>query len=281
MLAHRELYDLLMRSFSETARELTFESVKRALNNRRVAAERWITWAVARGILQAGIHYTCSSCRYTHWLATNATDPGTQCPLCGARLSGLANPRHAAYYYRPSLPLRETLRANALGHLLALRLLSAGFVSDDVRVTGVHPGIEFLRSDEVCIEVDGLVLLSNGMVGVGEVKSKSQSLNEAEAARLQALADELDTAFTFFATPQPRGEVSPEFIALSTDLPGRPCITLTGDEIFGAHPRWTINSRPTQMYPAGEYRPDTQWLVGYLDQHESVDSGTDALFSEA
>ena len=77
-----------------------------------------------------------------------------------------------------------------------------------------------------------MLLLEDGRLALGECKSRSAGLTQRDIDGLETLADRLDAAWTFYATPQWAAECAPIWEQLRRDLPGRRRFALTGEHLL-------------------------------------------------
>lgn len=93
---------------------------------------------------------------------------------------------------------------------------------------GIHPGIEFLNGKTVIAEVDVVLLEADGRLVLGECKQRPTGLIDSDVEKLEALADRIDAAYTFYAVPCWARDLTPLWIELRRDLPDRGRVSFPG-----------------------------------------------------
>ncbi len=121
------------------------------------------------------------------------------------------------------------MEADALPHLLCASWWRALFRDS---FYGIHLGAEFLDGDRVLGEADVVLLLADGRVAIGECKRRAVGLTQGDIDRMEDLADRLNAAWTFYATPQWASECTPIWQELRRDLPDRRRFALTGEQLL-------------------------------------------------
>jgi hypothetical protein len=84
--------------------------------------------------------------------------------------------------------------------VLALRWFAA--MPEQRSLVGAHPGVDFYCEDQRRFgEADLVLVMPEGRLALGECKRTPYGLLEPDVERLEALADRLCAACTFYAVP--------------------------------------------------------------------------------
>jgi hypothetical protein len=224
----RQLDDLrIAAGDAEDAHDLTSGNLSQRLG--RHSARAWLEWAEDQGLVVRGAQIECDNCKARSWRSAGELGPPIICPGCGEHIPRPFRADHLPFRYRPSRALLEVMSEDALPHLLAASwwaaLMGPGLY-------GIHPGIEFLDGSQVIGEADVVLLLPNGRLALGEVKRQAAGLTQHDIAQLEGLADRVDAAWTFYATPQYAFECPAIWQQLRRELPDRRAFALTAEQLL-------------------------------------------------
>jgi hypothetical protein len=207
---------------------LTLESLTQRLP--RAVARSWLEWAERTGVLVRGIEVRCDQCTTRTWRTPAELAPPIGCSGCGRSISRPYPADGLTFRYRASRALLEVAQSDALPHLLCAGWWRALFRNG---LYGFHPGVEFIDSKGSPIaEVDVVLLLADGRLALGECKRRAAGLTEREIDKQEELADRLDAAWTFYATPQWSRDCPALWTSLRRDLPERRRFSLYGEHLL-------------------------------------------------
>lgn len=207
--------------------ELGFSGISKRLGAK--SARRWLSWAEDRGLLIRGVTVECLSCGAKAWRTASQLSPPIECPGCGRVIRRPFPPDQIKFTHRASQVLLNVMQADGLSHVLCGSWWRALFRD---HFYGIHLGAEFLDGSRVLGEADVVLLLADGRVALGECKRRAVGLTQGDIERIENLADRLDAAWTFYATPQWASECTPIWQELRRDLPDRRRFALTGEQLL-------------------------------------------------
>lgn len=261
----------------DDAHDLTAADLTRGLG--RPAAHRWLEWAEDHGLLVRGTEIRCDECNARSWRTADELGPPIVCPGCGETVKRPFRPDHLPFRYRASQALTDVMADDALPHLLCASWWAA-LMGDGLY--GIHPGVEFLDGDEVSGEADVVLLLPNGRIALGEVKSRGAGLTAREVERFETLADRVDALWTFYATPQYAAQCPEIWQQLRRDLPERRAFALTGEHLlelsWNVHSlmgvdatAWTPSSEDDQRARSEFFRARIADVIDHLQEPDHLD----------
>lgn len=223
---------LLEQIGQETGSEHQHELVFGPLSGRfgHEAARRWLGWAEDRGLLIRGVNVDCTACSHTSWNTTGELGSPVVCRGCGEPIHHPFRPDLINFSYRASQLLLNAMASDALPHLLCASWWSALFRGG--YLYGVHLGAEFLEAETVIGEADIVLLLDDGRLALGECKRSGAGLRTGDIDKLEAIADRIGAAWTFYATPDWAANCPPIWQDLRRDLPDRRRFALTGEQLL-------------------------------------------------
>lgn len=227
-------------------RAVDFREFVRAVGNEQ-AAVRWVDWAERRHLLVRGTNVDCAACGTRTWLPMASLPPPVGCPGCGRQIDRPYPARHLAFTYRLGEPLRRVLEHDSLGHVLALHWLVALF--DGHGLVGAHPGVTFTGTDgKVVGEADVVLLFADGSLVPVEVKRRAAGTDGRTVELLGSLSDALAAPYDVLAVTQPARDC-PGLAGLRRDLPGRPRLLLTDDNLYEQNVFWAMGDDPFAWRP--------------------------------
>ncbi|MFD6197309.1 hypothetical protein ACFWE3_11455 [Mycobacteriaceae bacterium NPDC060252] len=233
---YQALLDRLDRGLgSPDAEELsypTFDRMRKLLRMRRDAAEQWVSWAMAGGLVLRGVEASCTRCGHKQWRPLSEIIPSLVCHACGCTIVSPHGYNQIDYRYRASELLLRAMSHDVLSHVLAMRYVCKKLGGRSF-VFGGYPGVEFRKpdNDRVEAEADVIVVLRNGEIVLGECKANARGLSPEELDKLWGAADQLDARATFAATLDRAANCGQEW--RSTEGPtGRPHFALTAEHLF-------------------------------------------------
>lgn len=226
-------------------RAVPFHSFVTALGGDR-PARHWVGWAERRHLLVRGAEVSCPACRSNSWLPLAALPPPIPCPGCGRQIEQPYDARQLTFSYRLGEPLRRVLETDSLGHVLVLRWVWELF---DRSFVGAHPGVTFAAADGKPIgEADVLLLFADGSLVPIEVKRTGSGVDQRSQTLMDTLADALEARWDVLAVTQAARDL-PDLLAFERQLPGRPRLLLTDDQIHEPRPIWAMGSNPFEWAP--------------------------------
>jgi hypothetical protein len=259
-----------------TASTKDFHSIFGAKN-----ARAWLAWAEAAGLLVRGVRIECDQCGTKAWRPAGELAPPIACPGCAQALSQPFPADVLTFRYRASRLLIEVQAADALPHVLCSAWWIALFRRSGM--VGLYPGVEFLEGDSenVLAEVDVVILLLDGTVALGECKRRSGGLHQSDLDNLDKLAERIDAAWTFAATPGWAGDAPEIWRALRRDLPERRRFALCGEQLLtpsseimnllGHDPtEWSPASSEAQQACRDAYREKIADIISWLERPQSL-----------
>lgn len=236
---YRALLDRLDRGLgSPDAEELsypTFDRIRQLLRMRHDAAQQWVRWAMAAGLILRGVEANCSRCGHKQWRPLSEAVPSLTCHACGRTIDSPHGYNQINYRYRASELLLRAISNDVLPHVLAM-----GYVCNELGgrsfVFGSYPGVEFRKpdNDRVEAEADVIVVLRNGEIVLGECKTNARGLTPEELNKLWGAADQLGARATFAATLDRAANCGQEW-RVTEGLTGRPHFALTAEHLFDLH----------------------------------------------
>jgi hypothetical protein len=232
----------------EYRRHITVSDLVPEFQRRKAAAEAWLMWAEAQGLVVRGIVVRCRQCTAKSWRLLGELSPPLLCRGC-ARVIDQPFPAAAMnFHYRASELLTNALRNDSLGHVFALRYFVELFepaADGQSLLYGGFPGVEILDSGgNVLGETDVLLLLDDGSLVPGEVKRSGAGLNEGELEKLNVLCDALDSPWSFVATLSRASDCPPLWAESAVELPSRPRFCLSAEHLFERHVVWLLDENP-------------------------------------
>ena len=211
---------------------MRFERLRGLLRMAVPAAQQWLKWAMAGGLVLRGVEANCSNCGQKQWRPLSEAVPALICHGCGRRIENPHGFNHIEYRYRASEILLRAMSHDVLPCVLSMRYVSA-VMGGKPSVFGAYPGVEFRRPDsaEVDAEVDVLVILRNGALILGECKTNARGLKPEELEKLWASADQVGARATFAATLDRASDCGAEWRTMEAPG-GRPHFALTAEHLF-------------------------------------------------
>ena len=97
---------------------------------------------------------------------------------------------------------------------------------------GLHLGANFQEGKRRVGEADVVLLLADGRLALGECKRHAAGLTQGDIDRLESIADRVDAAWTFYATPDWASQCGDLWKDLRRELPGRRRFALTGEQLL-------------------------------------------------
>jgi len=246
----------------------------------RDAANAWLSWAEPQGILVRGVDTTCEHCGAKGWRAMGELSPPMVCRGCGRPMHRPFGPAQLTFRYRGAETLLRVLEHDALVHLYALRYFARLFEARFDRpsmIYGVYPGVDFYERDrgDRLGEADAVVVLLDGSLVVGECKRHGAGLTEGEVGKLDALAERLDSPWTFLATSDMAAECPAIWAESQRELPNAPRFCLSAEQLFEPRVFWAAGANPlgwTQLEPEAHVERESlyrrqlpeavRWLAG-------------------
>lgn len=230
--------------------ELTASRLTSAIG--REGASAWLGWAESRGLVVRGVRVGCDRCGAKGWRPALDLAPPITCSGCGQPIARPFPSDTLTFRYRASRLLVEVLAVDGMSHLLGAAWWVALMRSP--HLIGVHPGVEFVKDGQVIGEADLLLLFEDGRVAIGECKRRQRGLSNRDLDGLESLADRLDAAWTFVATPDWAENAPPLWRDLRHDLPQRRRFALCGEQLLSpARDIWeSLGGDSTAWNPIGE-----------------------------
>jgi hypothetical protein len=210
----------------------TFDRIKQLLRMRRDAAQQWVSWAMAGGLVLRGVEANCTRCGHKQWRPLSEAIPSLVCHACGCTIDSPHGYNQINYRYRASELLLRAMSHDVLSHVLAMRYV-CNELGGRSFVFGSYPGVEFRTpdNDRVEAEADVIVVLRNGEIVLGECKANARGLSPAELDKLWGAADQLGARATFAATLDRAANCGQEW-RVTEGPTGRPHFALTAEHLF-------------------------------------------------
>ena len=222
-------------------------AIEKLFKNKR-AAGAWVDFVQRAGLLEKGVRVQCRSCNNPIWLVLlNGANP-VDCSTCGATIGDPFPHDQFVFSYCATDLLIRIVESDSMVHALTHRYLANCFATttdSDKTVVGAYPGV--IVKDESggqhIGEVDLLLLMVDGSIGVGECKTSSAGLVPDELLKLDKLASVLGATWTFVSTLDRRAKCAPIWNANPTG--GRlPHFSLTLEQLLDSNPRSLIGQSP-------------------------------------
>lgn len=215
----------------------TFDQIRRLLRMRRDAAQQWVSWAMAGGLVLRGVEANCTRCGHKQWRPLSEAIPSLVCHACGCTIDSPHDYNQINYRYRASELLLRAMSHDVLSHVLAMRYVCHELGGRSF-VFGGYPGVEFRKpdNDRVEAEADVIVVLRNGEIVLGECKTNARGLPRDELNKLWGAADRLGARATFAATLDRAANCGQEW-RVTEGPTGRPHFALTAEHLFDLHGR--------------------------------------------
>ena len=212
---------------------LTFNQLKVLLRMSLPAAQRWLQWATASGLVLRGVEANCDRCGHRQWRPFVEIVPTLICHGCGEPIRNAYGFSHIEYRYRASESLLRAMSHDVLPSVLAIRYIAAVMGGRGGMVFGAYPGVEFRRdaASRVEAEVDVLAVLRTGGLIIGECKANARGLTSAELDKLWKAADQVGARATFAATLDAAQACGPLWREQAAPN-GRPHFALTAEHLF-------------------------------------------------
>lgn len=210
----------------------TFDRIKQLLRMRRDAAQQWVSWAMAGGLVLRGVEANCTRCGHKQWRPLSEAIPSLVCHACGRTIDSPHGYNQINYRYRASELLLRAMSHDVLSHVLAMRYV-CNELGGRSFVFGCYPGVEFRTpdNDRVEAEADVIVVLRNGEIVLGECKANARGLSPEELDKLWGAADQLGARATFAATLDRAANCGKEW-RVTEGPTGRPHFALTAEHLF-------------------------------------------------
>ncbi len=244
-------------------------------------ARVWLAWAEAAGLLVRGVRIECGQCGTKAWRPAGELAPPIACPGCGRVISQPFPADTLTFRYRASRLLIEVQAADALPHALCTAWWIALFGRSGM--VGLYPGVEFLEegSEKVLAEVDVVILRFDGTVALGECKRRPGGLRQSDLDSLDELAERINAAWTFAATPEWAGDAPEIWRTLRRDLPERRRFALCGEQLLtpsgeilnllGHDPtEWCPANNDAQQARRDAYREKIADVISWLEHPRSL-----------
>jgi len=247
----RRLTDLSLPASEEERPQVTFDEISKRLGSRE-AGRAWLSWAEKSGLILRGLTLQCESCRRRDWKPLSDISPPWTCRWCGSLITRPFSEEQATFHYVASATSLSLIGEDAITHLLAMRWWYDLFAGDRF-LYGAYPGVTLRRSDssDDIGEADVLLVFSNGWMVPGECKLRSSGWTEEESRKLNAIADALDSPWSFIATPQWARECT-EAWRTASEPEDRPRFVLTGEHLFDLRVVWALGANPLSWRPESE-----------------------------
>jgi hypothetical protein len=210
----------------------TFDRIRHLLRMRRDAAQQWVSWAMAGGLVLRGVEANCTRCGHKQWRPLSEAIPSLMCHACGCTIDSPHGYNQINYRYRASELLLRAISNDVLPHVLAMRYV-CNELGGRSFVFGSYPGVEFRKpdNDRVEAEADVIVVLRNGEIVLGECKTNARGLSPEELNKLWEAADQLGARATFAATLDRAANCGQEW-RVTEGPTGRPHFALTAEHLF-------------------------------------------------
>lgn len=216
---------------------------------RRQATVNWVAWAERHHLLVRGATVVCPECKAKSWLPMASVPPPVVCPGCGRSIVQPYEPELLKFTHRIGEALRRVLETDSLGHLLALRWLDQLFERHGL--VGAHPGVNFFDGDRNIGEADVVLLFADGSLVPVEVKRRIAGADQRMAESLDVLSEALRAPYDIVAVTQPARDC-PELQQFARELPDRPRLLLTDDQLHAKHAIFMLNDNPFAWSPQDE-----------------------------
>jgi hypothetical protein len=229
-------------------RAVLFQEFVTALGSES-AARNWIAWAERRHLLVRGADVTCPDCKTETWLPLAALPPPVPCPGCGRQILHPYSPRELKFTYRLGEAIRRVLETDSLGHVLALHWFALLF--DRGGLVGAYPGVCFTDesdSGRTVGEADVVLLFADGSLVPVEMKRRLAGADERTTQLMDALAIALAAPWDVFAVTEPARDI-PSLVSLERQLPARPRVLLTDDQLLADFVVWAWGDNPFKWSP--------------------------------
>ena len=211
---------------------MRFERLRALLRMSAPAAQQWLKWAMAGGLVLRGVEANCSRCGQKQWRPLSEAIPLLICHGCGQRIENPHGFNHIEYRYRASEILLRAMSHDVLPCVLSMRYIATAMGGKE-SVFGAYPGVELRRpaSANVDAEADVFVILRNGALILGECKTSARGLKPEELEKLWASADRVAAKATFAATLDRASVCGAEWRTMEAPG-GRPHFALTAEHLF-------------------------------------------------
>jgi len=169
---------------------MPFERLRSLLRMTAPAAQQWLRWAMAGGLVLRGVEANCAKCGQKQWRPLSGAVPALMCHGCGRKIDNPHGFNHIEYRYRASEVLLRAMSHDVLPCVLSMRYVSS-VLGGKQSVFGAYPGVEFRKPDSAKVEAeaDVLVILRNGALILGECKTSARGLKPEELEKLWTAAD--------------------------------------------------------------------------------------------
>ncbi|MGO8965378.1 hypothetical protein [Mycobacterium sp.] len=211
---------------------MPFERLRSLLRMTAPAAQQWLRWAMAGGLVLRGVEANCAKCGQKQWRPLSEAVPALMCHGCGRKIDNPHGFNHIEYRYRASEVLLRAMSHDVLPCVLSMRYISS-VLGGKQSVFGAYPGVEFRKPDSAKVEAeaDVLVILRNGALILGECKTSARGLKPEELEKLWTAADQVGARATFSATLDRAAECGAEWRTLEAPC-RRPHFALTAEHLF-------------------------------------------------
>ena len=241
------LEQLSLKPFDEDEHHLTFDAFREPLGVK--SAQVWVEWAENRRLLIRGASMVCPVCTANSWRATAELGPPIICRGCGREISLPFPPDHLLFRYRASETVLNVVAHDAVVQLLTARWLTRVFsgTADSLSpLYGFYPGVTLYEESggDPIGEADVLLLMADGTLIPGECKRSGRGLNQEEVAKLERIADRLESPWSFFATLDSADDCPAIWRDVVRELPQPPRWSLTAEHLFEPAPFWSIDRNP-------------------------------------
>lgn len=237
--------------FLDDLPERSFHDFKQVLGNNDRATKHWLLWAEQAGLILKGFPLRCSTCRAKQWIPIVAFAPPIVCRGCGQAMETPFGERPSINFkYRLTERLRRVYEHDAMGHLFVARYfdLLMGHGSSR-RLVGQHPGMEVRATGSTSAvgEADVLLLIRLGDLIPVEVKRRGSGLTLSELAKLDALAETLESPWSAVATCEYLHRSPTNLAGLQTTDEAQEAyerVVLAYDQLLEPRPFWSMGGDP-------------------------------------
>ncbi len=275
----QQLDDLVVPPVDDAQHELAAQNLQPIFGAKK--ARTWLGWAESSGLLVRGARVACDRCGTKAWRPAAELAPPIACGGCGEVIPQPFPADTLTFRYRASRLLIEVQAADALPHVLCAAWWVALFRGKGL--AGVYPGVEFLdeAGKNVLAEVDVVLLMLDGTLGLGEIKRRPAGLLRADLDGLDEIAERIDAAWTFAATPGWAADAPEIWRTLRRELPESRRFALCGEQLLtpGSEILNVLGNDPTAWSPYDDgarearrtaYREKITDVISWLEHPQSL-----------
>lgn len=144
------LFDRLDKALGEPDIEelgyMTFDRLRALLRMTVPAAQQWLSWAMAGGLVLRGVEANCTKCGHKQWRPLTETVPALGCHGCGRIIDNPYGFNHIENRYRASEVLLRAMSHDVLPCVLSMRYITS-VLGGKQSVFGAYPAVEFCKPD--------------------------------------------------------------------------------------------------------------------------------------